>query len=465
MDDFSSVEQQADEGMEEEGRGVDENFNSLDEVLDILNSNLAFLDSIRNNLEGFTESLHTFLNLVGFLGGEIVVSLINESSNVFTVVNAGFDGGPVFFGEDSVNNTFSESQDVSLDITNSGESKDGSVVGISPDEGSESFTNKVAKLVPVLVFISISGIGEFVIEGLSVDQEVLSNIVDESLGALQLRDGVPELLDITSSSLTFLASFREDLEGFSKLDDTVEDFLVLSSGDFSGGDGEVVGHSFRDVDATRDLIVSSFSRDTVEDTLEDIRDVLDGDSVNSLSAIDSQSNSLSDVEAEIFIILGFVSIHGTKDVSGDIESVQEDVLGDSVPEGDGVGEFFKRLLEGSDLISSQFADLHGVREGLESLADFLKTLPDSVDLLLFDILDELFKLNDNVGSILDAWFDFRDVDGDIKSFNKALEDLGNDGEIVGGLHLLSSGEGEQNEEESEDFHFFTLVFCEFFFCV
>jgi len=326
VEDFTSVKEQANSNVIEEGSGALEGLNSGNDGLKVLNGGIAFLDGVRNNLSSFTESNNTSKDGRGGFLGEVVVGLSEEDSDFFRGVNAVLDFGPVFLVTNTDDETVGEVQDVSSIVT-----RDGDV--ISPNNGGKHETKIVTIVVPVSSLVVNTGVSQFIVNIDSVDKEVLSSVPDERLGSLVLLDGVPEKDGILFSTLAELNSGGEDLEGLSNGDNTLEDLLVVSSYDFSRTSGDVLSDFRAEVNALSNFRISSLSANTLKNTSKDVRKVLSSDSMDRGVSEDGQSNGFTNVETVVGPVLAVPGIYGVVNIGGDFLMVNEDILSHVIEEG------------------------------------------------------------------------------------------------------------------------------------
>jgi hypothetical protein len=144
------------------------------------------------------------------------------------------------------------------------------------ENGVHSFTDPVSEVEDVLVFISSNSLGNFVDDFNVVNQDGLSDVVDERLGVGESLSEGNKLLDVSFSSLAVSGSLGEELDGLSEEDNT---FLDLSGDlglDVSNSDGDVLIEGLAISNAGLDVVEDLVFRDTLQESLSEGLDVFLG---------------------------------------------------------------------------------------------------------------------------------------------------------------------------------------------
>lgn len=265
IDDFNVVDQKALANIVEERLRGGEGFNQLDEVLDISSGGLASSGGGGDDLSGLTQQQDTSLDSSGVLALDITDSSNDVSGERFSVLDAGFDLLEEFSRGDTVNETFDESGDISLDVLDR--------FGVAEDDGVHSLTNPVTELVPVLGFVGSDSLADLIEDINVVDDEALADVVEELDGALERLNQLDEVLDFINTGVASLGSVGDDLSSLAKKFDTLLDLSSILGLDVFNSSGDIRDDVFSIGDAGSDFIESGGGTNTVQETFNELEDI------------------------------------------------------------------------------------------------------------------------------------------------------------------------------------------------
>jgi hypothetical protein len=106
-----------------------------------------------------------------------------------------------------------------------------------------------------------------------VDQEALSNGVEESFRAGEGLGEGDELFDISTGSLADLSSSGDDLSGFTEKGNTLLDLFGVLALDISNSFRDIFNDRFSISDAGLDAVEDGFTGDTGEETSDEVHNV------------------------------------------------------------------------------------------------------------------------------------------------------------------------------------------------
>ena len=457
-DDFDVVDQETLSNVVEESFRVSEGLGEFDEHLDISSGGSANLSSVGNNLSGFTEEGNTFLDLSGVLGLDISDTLGDILDNNIDISDAGLDVIKDSFAGDTDKETSDEVEDISLGVL------DGL---LSDDDGVHSLTDPVAQVGVVLVFVSLNSAGDFMDDFDVVDQEALSNVVEESFRGSEGLGEVDELLDISSGGLARLGSVGDNLSSLTEEDDTLLNLSRILGLDVFDSSVDISGEGINISNAGLDVVEDGGGTDTGEETLDEVDDISLGVlGVEGLLSDEDGVHGSSDPVTEVGEISSLVSLDSTVDFLEDINSVDDEGLANIVQERSGVLEGLDHLEEGGNISTSNLALLDGSGDDFDGLTDEGNTFFN----LGSDLSLDIFNTSDDVGDdslvILDASLDVVEDGGGADAVKETLDEVQDvglvvrggliSGEIVGVLEVFVDSESQivvtlgkraSNEEE------------------
>jgi hypothetical protein len=430
MDDFDVVDQETLSNVVEESFGVSEGLGEFDELLDISSGSSADLSSVGDDLSGLTEEGNTFLDLSGVLGSDISDTFGDILNNNIDISDAGLDVIEDSFAGDTDEETSDEIEDISLGVL------DGL---LSDNDGIHGLTNPVAQVGEVLVLVSLNSAGDFMDDFDVVDQEALSNVVEESFRVSEGLGEVDELLDISSRGLASLGGIRDDLSSLTEEDDTSLNLCGILGLDVFDSSVDISGESVNIRDAGLDVIENGGASNTREETLGEVEDISLGVlGFKSLLSDEDGVHGSTDPVTEIGEISSLVSLDSAVDLLEDIDSVDDDGLANIVQERGGVLEGLDHLEEGGKISTSNLALLDGIGDDFDGLTDKGNTFFN----LGSDLSLDHFNTGDDVGDdnlvILDASLDVVEDGGGTDTVKETLDEVQDVGSVISGG--LISGE-------------------------
>jgi len=221
MDDFDVVDQETFTNVIDERSRVSKFVGELDEFSDVLFGGFAISSSSWDELNSFTEENDTFLDSSGISGSDISNTSGDFMEESFTVSNAGLDVIKDGLKGDSVKETLGELKDFFLGV-NRGDS----IFTITTEEnGVHGSTNPVSEGNEIVLVISSEGLVDFTKDFNTVNDEALSNIVDEGNRVLEGLDHLDKSGNVSTASLALLNSSRESFTCFTNKGNTFLDFL------------------------------------------------------------------------------------------------------------------------------------------------------------------------------------------------------------------------------------------------
>jgi hypothetical protein len=297
------------------------------------------------------------------------------------------------------------------------------------DDGVHSFSNPVSQISVVLAIISSNSTVDFMDDFDVVDQETLSNVVEESFrGGESLGEG-DESLDIDSGGSADLSSLGDDISGFTEEGNTFLDLSGVLGLDISNTSGNILNNNVGISDAGLDLIKDIFAGDTGKETSDEVEDISLGVLDGLLSDEDGVHGS-TDPVAEVGEISRLISLDSTADLLEDINSVDEDALANIVQERGGVLERFDHLEEGLDVSTSNLALLHGSGDDFDGLADEGNTFLNLGGNLSLDV----FNTGDHVGDddlvVTNASLDIVEDGGGTNTVKETLDEVQDVGSVI-----------------------------------
>jgi hypothetical protein len=141
------------------------------------------------------------------------------------------------------------------------------------DDGIHSLTNPETQVSEVLGSISSNSLVDFMDDFNMVDQEALSDGVEESFRAGEALGESDELVNISTSSSADLSSRGDDLSGFTEEGNTLLDLFGVLALDISNSFREIFNDRFGISDAGLDAVEDGFTGDTSEETSDKVDDV------------------------------------------------------------------------------------------------------------------------------------------------------------------------------------------------
>jgi hypothetical protein len=141
------------------------------------------------------------------------------------------------------------------------------------DDGVHSLTNPETQVSEVLGSISSNSLVDFVDDFNMVDQEALSDSVEESFRAGEALGESDELVNISTGSSADLSSRGDDLSGFTEEGNTLLDLFGVLALDISNSFREIFNDRFGISDAGLDAVEDGFTGDTSEEASDKVDDV------------------------------------------------------------------------------------------------------------------------------------------------------------------------------------------------
>jgi hypothetical protein len=297
------------------------------------------------------------------------------------------------------------------------------------DDGVHSLSDPVAQISVVLVFESSDSTVDFVDDFNVVDQETLSNIVEESFRGGESLGEVDELLDVASSGSADLSSGGDDLSGFTEERNTFLDLSGVLGLDISNTGGNILNDGVGISDAGLDFVEDRFAGDTGEETSDEVEDISLG-ILNGLLSDEDGVHSFTDPVSESGEIARLISLDSAVDLLEDFNSVDDDALANIVQERAGVLERFNHLDEGLKISTSNLALLNGSGDDFDGLADEGNTFLDLGSNLSLDVFNTSDDIGDNGGIILNASLDvIKDVGG-TNTVKESLDEVQDVGSVI-----------------------------------
>jgi len=162
------------------------------------------------------------------------------------------------------------------------------------EDSVHSLSDPVSQSVEVLVSVSNDGVGDFVDNFNVVNQDALSDGVDERSGVSESVSKSNELLDFTFSSLAVSGSLGKDLDGLAEEGNTFLNFSGVLGLDISNTGRDVLVEGFTVGNAGLDVVEDGGRGDTVKETSGEVEDLSSVTKVLVLSLVESESEVVSE---------------------------------------------------------------------------------------------------------------------------------------------------------------------------
>jgi hypothetical protein len=285
----------------------------------------------------------------------------------------------------------------------------------------------------------LNSAGDFMDDFDVVDQETLSNVVEESFRVSEGLGEVDELLDISSRSLASLGSIRDDLSSLAEEDDTSLNLCGVLGLDVFDSSVDISGKSVNIRDAGLDVIENGGAPNTGEETLGEVEDISLGVlGFKSLLSDEDGIHGSTDPVTEVGEISSLVSLDGTVDLLEDIDSVDNDGLANIVQERGGVLEGLDHLEEGGNISTSNLALLDGIGDDFDGLTDEGNTFFNLGSNLSLDHFNTSDDIGDDNLIFLNASLDVVKDGGSTDTVKETLDEVQDVGSVISGG--LISGE-------------------------
>ena len=324
---------------------------------------------------------------------------------------------------------------------------------LSENELGKGHSDILSEFLVVLVLVLGDRVINLVVDLGSVDDEVLSNMVDEAGWALEDGGHLLKLLKVSNNTLAVGDSWLDVHDSISEVLESISDISRRSTrlGEIFIGNNSIVDNDGIILDAVLDVVKTLSVDGTSEDTDDDLFGSLERALSHGHLSISEESfgEDVSHENTRGLVLAILDGSDGRADLLEDIDSVDNQVVSDVGNEDLWVLEGDDHFLELEELLEVLWlgAGLNSRGHGLEDISEVLHALDDTSDSLGFNLGNGILDIGSDFLTIVDGAGDV--VIKMLGLESSLIDTLSNEqGFVLGDLDGLGVGQKECNGKRS-----------------